>query len=146
VQRCNSFHQSFAFHDCIMNEAGELSTNPYWDFVLRINLAGVMQCLRAQLRVLQRPGGSIVNVSSTLGLRGQEKSAAYCSTKRGIIGFTKSAASEYGQQRIHTYQCRLPVCHSSLFLTCQEVLSIRQFLEMRKLWALSMPRISRSEL
>lgn len=65
-----------------------------------VNLTGLMSCMRAQLPHLVRPGGSIVNVSSTCGLRGLENVAAYCASKHGVIGLTKAAAAEYGPQGI----------------------------------------------
>jgi NAD(P)-dependent dehydrogenase (short-subunit alcohol dehydrogenase family) len=68
--------------------------------MLGVNLTGVMNCMRAQLQYLARPGGSIVNVSSTCGIRGMEKTASYCAAKFGVIGLTKAAAAEYGVEGI----------------------------------------------
>lgn len=65
-----------------------------------INVNGVMYCMRAQLPKLTRPGGSIVNVSSTSGLRGLPHSAAYASSKFAVIGLTESAAGEFGPEGI----------------------------------------------
>src|SRR5271155_2952510 len=42
-----------------------------WEFIIGVNLTGVANCMRSQLRYMTRPGGSIVNISSTLGLFGQ---------------------------------------------------------------------------
>lgn len=63
---------------------------------MAINLKGVMHCMRAQLPHLQRPGGAILNVASTCGIRGLENVASYCASKHGVIGLTKAAAAEYG--------------------------------------------------
>ncbi|KAF2492583.1 putative short chain dehydrogenase/ reductase [Lophium mytilinum] len=71
-----------------------------WDTMLSINLNGVMHCMRAQLPHLPRPGGAIVNVSSTSGLRGFPHNAAYSTSKFGIIGLTESAAGEFGKEGI----------------------------------------------
>ncbi|KAL5353268.1 hypothetical protein ACLOAV_001304 [Pseudogymnoascus australis] len=71
-----------------------------WDRMLSINLTGTMNCMRAQLKHLARPGGSIVNVSSTSGLRGLPNNAAYASSKFGVIGLTESTAAEYGKKGI----------------------------------------------
>lgn len=68
--------------------------------MLSINLTGTMNCMRAQLKHLARPGGSIVNVSSTSGLRGLPNNAAYASSKFGVIGLTESTAAEYGKKGI----------------------------------------------
>ncbi|EXJ87573.1 hypothetical protein A1O3_04533 [Capronia epimyces CBS 606.96] len=71
-----------------------------WDKMIAVNLTGVMNCMRAQLQHISRPGGSIVNVSSTSGLRGLANNAAYASSKFGVIGLTESAAAEYGKKGV----------------------------------------------
>jgi len=71
-----------------------------WDFIMHVNLYGVMHCMRAQLGKIAKPGGSIVNVSSTAGVHGLPKSAAYSSSKYGVIGLTESAAGEFGKAGI----------------------------------------------
>lgn len=68
--------------------------------MLNINLTGTMNCMRAQLKYLTKPGGSIVNVSSTSGLRGLPGNAAYAASKFGVIGLTESTAAEYAKQGI----------------------------------------------
>lgn len=67
-----------------------------WEFVLGVNLTGVMHCLRAQLRCIEK-GGSIVNAASIAGQIGRPMSAAYAASKHGVIGLTRSAAKEYGK-------------------------------------------------
>lgn len=71
------------------------TTDDHWLFVQDINLNGVFYCVRAQLRVMQR-GASIVNAASTAGLRGTAQFSAYCASKHGVVGLTKSAAKEGG--------------------------------------------------
>ncbi|OQV10591.1 hypothetical protein CLAIMM_14568 [Cladophialophora immunda] len=67
-----------------------------WNFVLSVNLTGLMHCLRAQLRRIEK-GGSIVNAASISGQIGRPMSAAYSASKHGVIGLTRSAAKEYGK-------------------------------------------------
>ena len=74
-------------------------TDEHWDFVNRINLTGVFYCMRAQLRVMGT-GGSIVNVSSMAGVVGHAGMAAYSTSKHGVIGLSRTAAKEYGNQGI----------------------------------------------
>ncbi|KAJ5766954.1 uncharacterized protein N7511_004570 [Penicillium nucicola] len=71
-----------------------------WDMLMRVNLTGLMYCLRAELRAIleSAPGGrgSIVNASSIQGLRGFALHAAYSTTKHGVVGLTRSVAKEVG--------------------------------------------------
>ncbi|KAG7051944.1 hypothetical protein JMJ77_0002555 [Colletotrichum scovillei] len=71
-----------------------------WDRTIGVNLNGVLNCMRAQLPLLSKPGGAIVNVSSTSGRRGLPHSAAYATSKFGVIGLTESAAGEYAKDGI----------------------------------------------
>ena len=66
-----------------------------WDFVLAVNLRGVLACTHAVLQAMQeRGGGVIVNVSSEAGRVGSQGSATYSAAKAGVIGFTKAIARE----------------------------------------------------
>ncbi|EXJ67386.1 uncharacterized protein A1O5_09399 [Cladophialophora psammophila CBS 110553] len=73
--------------------------NSTWDFVLTINLTGMMYCLRAQLKVISN-GGSIVNASSVAGLLGSAQFPAYSASKHGVIGLSKCAAREAGGREV----------------------------------------------
>ncbi|KAI9720435.1 MAG: hypothetical protein M1812_002941 [Candelaria pacifica] len=70
-----------------------------WDFIIGVNMTGVFNCLRAQLRVIEE-GGSIVNASSIAGLIGMPKNAAYTASKHAVIGLTRTAAKEVGHKGI----------------------------------------------
>ncbi|KAL2041473.1 hypothetical protein N7G274_005855 [Stereocaulon virgatum] len=70
-----------------------------WDTVMDINLKGVFNCLRAELQRIEE-GGSIVNAASASGLKGHSRAGAYCASKHGVIGLTRSAALEEGERRI----------------------------------------------
>jgi 2-hydroxycyclohexanecarboxyl-CoA dehydrogenase len=66
-----------------------------WDFVLGVNLRGVLACTHAVLGGMhERGGGIIVNVASEAGRVGSQGSATYSAAKAGVIGFTKAIARE----------------------------------------------------
>lgn len=67
-----------------------------WEQTINVNLNGVFYGMKYQIEaMLQRGGGSIVNVSSILGSVGFEGAAAYVAAKHGLLGLTKVAALEY---------------------------------------------------
>jgi len=70
-----------------------------WDFVIGVNLTGVMHCMRSQLRIMA-DGGAIVNASSIGGNTGRPCNGDYSASKHGVIGLTRSAAKEVGVQNI----------------------------------------------
>ena len=68
-----------------------------WQETLDVNLPGVYLCCRAFSGLMAaRSGGSIVNISSIGGLRGEPDFAGYCASKFGVIGLTQSLAREVG--------------------------------------------------
>jgi NAD(P)-dependent dehydrogenase (short-subunit alcohol dehydrogenase family) len=72
-----------------------------FDRIVAINLRGTWLSMRAELEAMLRTGGgAIVNVSSTLGLRGSPFASPYSASKHGVLGLTKTAALEYAQQGI----------------------------------------------
>lgn len=79
-----------------------------WDFVLDVNLKGVMLCVKYQVRAMlahpppaPSPGGmSIVNASSIAGLQGMPYNAAYTASKHAVIGLTRAVAKEVGKRGI----------------------------------------------
>jgi len=88
--------------DLLVNNAGTdrfgffLKTDEaLWDFVLGVNLRGVLACTHAVLGGMhERGGGAIVNVASEAGRVGSQGSATYSAAKAGVIGFTKAIARE----------------------------------------------------
>jgi NAD(P)-dependent dehydrogenase (short-subunit alcohol dehydrogenase family) len=74
-------------------------TRQNWDFVIGINLTGVMFAMRyeAEQMLRQGHGGSIVNTSSVGGLTGPSLLSAYAAAKAGVIGLTRVAANEHAQ-------------------------------------------------
>jgi 3-oxoacyl-[acyl-carrier protein] reductase len=72
-----------------------------WNDVLRTNLGGVFHTCRAAARgMMRRRRGTIVNVSSVVGLHGNPGQTNYGAAKAGIIGFTKSLARELGSRGV----------------------------------------------
>lgn len=69
--------------------------------VLAVNALGMLLALKYELRQMVRQGhGSICNVASMLGLRGQPRWSGYCASKHAVIGATRAAALEVAQQGI----------------------------------------------
>jgi NAD(P)-dependent dehydrogenase (short-subunit alcohol dehydrogenase family) len=73
-----------------------------WDMLMRVNVTGLMYCLRAELKAIAETApegkGSIVNASSIQGIRGFALHAAYSTTKHAVVGMTKSVAKEVGPE------------------------------------------------
>jgi NAD(P)-dependent dehydrogenase (short-subunit alcohol dehydrogenase family) len=96
--------------DCAFNNAGvEGSWSPIveqaeadWDKTIDINLKGTWLCLKYEMQQMLKQGrpGAIVNNSSVAGFIGSSGAAAYCATKHGVLGLTKSAALEVAKNGI----------------------------------------------
>jgi 3-oxoacyl-[acyl-carrier protein] reductase len=72
-----------------------------WNAVISTNLGGVFHTCRAAARgMMKRRSGSIVNISSIVGLRGNPGQTNYSASKAGIIGFTKALARELGNRGV----------------------------------------------
>lgn len=65
-----------------------------WERIVMVNLIGTAAVVRAALPHLERAQGRVVTVSSTLGLRALSDATAYCASKFGVVGFTRSLAAE----------------------------------------------------
>jgi NAD(P)-dependent dehydrogenase (short-subunit alcohol dehydrogenase family) len=66
-----------------------------WQRIIGVNLTGTFLMCQATIPHLLDGGGAIVNIASNAGLMGQPYSAAYCSSKAGVVNLTKSLAIEY---------------------------------------------------
>jgi NAD(P)-dependent dehydrogenase (short-subunit alcohol dehydrogenase family) len=95
--------------DCAANCAGvgggHAATHEYpeeeFDRIVEVNLRGTWLAMRAEIEaMLKSGGGAIVNVSSTLGLRGSPFAAPYSASKHAVLGLTRTAALEYAAQGI----------------------------------------------
>lgn len=72
-----------------------------WDDVMRTNLTGVFNVTRAASRhLMKQRSGSIINVTSVVGLVGNAGQANYSASKAGVIGFTKSVAKELSSRNV----------------------------------------------
>ena len=65
-----------------------------WERVVAVNLLGTAAVVRAALPHLERSGGRVVTVASTLGLKAVSDATAYCASKFGVVGFTRALQSE----------------------------------------------------
>jgi 3-oxoacyl-[acyl-carrier protein] reductase len=94
--------------DILVNNAGVTRdgllarmSNEDWSDVIATNLGGVFHTCRAAARgMMKRRGGSIVNISSIVGLHGNPGQTNYSASKAGIIGFTKALARELGNRGV----------------------------------------------
>src|ERR1035437_1996196 len=92
--------KDFGQIDILVNNAGITKdtllmrmTEEQWDSVININLKSVFNLTKAvQKYMLKQRSGSIVNISSVVGVSGNAGQANYSASKAGIIGFTKSVA------------------------------------------------------
>jgi 3-oxoacyl-[acyl-carrier protein] reductase len=72
-----------------------------WDRVIGVNLKSVFNTTKAVVPyMMKQRGGSIINISSVVGIKGNAGQSNYAASKAGVIGFTKSIALEYGGRGI----------------------------------------------
>jgi NAD(P)-dependent dehydrogenase (short-subunit alcohol dehydrogenase family) len=84
----------------VLAETADTTPEDY-DRVMGINLRGVWSCMKFELLEMRKQGtGAIVNCSSLGGLIGGAERGIYHAAKHGVLGFTKSAALEYGNRGI----------------------------------------------
>ncbi len=94
--------------DILVNNAGITRdtllmrmTEDQWDSVIAVNLKSVFNLTKAVLMTMVRQkGGSIINMSSVVGVSGNAGQSNYSASKAGILGFTKSVAKELGSRNI----------------------------------------------
>nr|MBP9794505.1 beta-ketoacyl-ACP reductase [Chitinophagales bacterium] len=98
----------FGALDVVVNNAGITKDNLMlrmseedWDAVIDINLKSVFNITKFAIKPMMKARkGSIINISSIVGLIGQGGQANYSASKAGILGFTKSIAKELGSRNI----------------------------------------------
>jgi NAD(P)-dependent dehydrogenase (short-subunit alcohol dehydrogenase family) len=95
--------------DILVNNAGvtgqvapaEALDMAQWDTTMAINIRGTILCIKHAVPLLRRRGGgSIINMSSLMGLRGYPMRAAYSATKFAVLGITEAVAQELGPDNI----------------------------------------------
>lgn len=100
--------EAFGTVDIVINNAGITDdtllmrmTEEQWDRVISVNLKSCFNLTKAVMRtMLKARSGSIVNISSVVGVQGNAGQANYAASKAGILGFTKSVALELGSRNI----------------------------------------------
>ena len=88
--------------DILINNAGQAGSAAFektdaelWRQMLDVNLTGVYYCCRAAITSMRKQGwGRIINIASTAGIRGYPYVTAYCASKHGVIGLTRSLSLE----------------------------------------------------
>lgn len=100
--------KEFGTVDICVNNAGISKDNlllrmtpEQWDDVMDVNLKSVFNMTKQIIRpMMKAKTGSIINMSSVIGLMGNAGQGSYAASKAGIIGFTKSVAKELGSRNI----------------------------------------------
>ncbi len=105
---CDKAVEAFGTIDAIVNNAGITRdtlmmrmTEQQWDDVIENNLKSAFNLTKhASMFMLKQKKGSIVNITSIVGLKGQAGQVNYSASKAGMIGLTKSVADELGSRNI----------------------------------------------
>lgn len=104
----NDVITEFGSLDILINNAGITQdtlllrmTEEMWDKVIAVNLKSCFNTVKAVAKqMMKQKSGSIINLTSVVGLKGNAGQANYAASKAGIIGFTKSVALELGSRGI----------------------------------------------
>ena len=104
----NEVLKEFGQIDILVNNAGITRDNLMlrmseldWDLIMKINLKSAFNLTKAAMKpMLKKRSGSIINMSSVVGVNGNAGQANYSASKAGLIGFTKSIAQELGSRNI----------------------------------------------
>jgi 3-oxoacyl-[acyl-carrier protein] reductase len=104
----NEIAADFGKIDILVNNAGITKdtllmrmTEDQWDAVIAVNLKSVFNLTKAVIQpMIKQRSGSIINMSSVVGVQGNAGQSNYSASKAGIIGFTKSVAKEVGSRNI----------------------------------------------
>jgi len=138
-QVVNKIADEFGQVDILVNNAGITKdtllmrmSEEQWDAVINVNLKSVFNFTKAVQKImLKQRSGSIINLSSVVGVSGNAGQSNYAASKAGIIGFTKSIAKELGSRGIR--------CNAIApgFIITEMTAKIPE--EARKAWEASIP-------
>jgi 3-oxoacyl-[acyl-carrier protein] reductase len=131
--------KEFGRIDILINNAGITRDNLLmrmteadWDLVIKVNLKSVFNLTKAvQKYMLKQRSGSIVNMSSVVGVSGNAGQSNYSASKAGLIGFTKSIAQELGSRNIRCNAIAPGFIETDMTAKLPE--------EVRKAWAEQIP-------
>jgi len=131
--------KDFGRIDILVNNAGitkdgavKRMTEEQWDAVIAVNLKSVFNFTKAVQPIMWKQAyGSIVNMSSVVGVSGNANQANYAASKAGIIGFTKSVAQEFGVRNIRCNAIAPGFIETEMTAALPE--------EIRKSWAEKIP-------
>ncbi|MCZ8354829.1 MAG: 3-oxoacyl-[acyl-carrier-protein] reductase [Cyclobacteriaceae bacterium] len=106
----NDVIADFGSLDVLVNNTGITNDNlllrlneEAWDKVINVNLKSCFNTVKAATKqMMKQKSGSIINMTSVVGLKGNAGQANYAASKAGIIGFTKSVALELGSRGIRS--------------------------------------------
>jgi 3-oxoacyl-[acyl-carrier protein] reductase len=109
-QLINAVVAEFGSLDVLVNNAGITMDNlllrmteEAWDKIIAVNLKSCFNTVKAAAKpMMKQKGGSIINMTSVVGLKGNAGQSNYAASKAGIIGFTKSIALELGSRGIRS--------------------------------------------
>jgi 3-oxoacyl-[acyl-carrier protein] reductase len=135
----NDVQAEFGSIDILVNNAGITKdtlmmrmTEEMWDDVIRVNLKSAFNLTKAVQRfMLKQRSGSIINMSSIVGLGGNAGQANYAASKGGMIAFTKSVAQELGARNIRVNAIAPGFIETEMTARIPE--------EARKAWAEKIP-------
>lgn len=135
----NNVINDFGKIDILVNNAGITRDNLLmrmnesdWDLVIKVNLKSIFNMTKAvQKQMLKQRFGSIINMSSVVGLSGNAGQSNYSASKAGLVGFTKSIAQEIGSRNIR--------CNAIAPGYIETEMTAKLSEEVRKAWAEKIP-------